>query len=89
MPDPETGEATPIDLSPWADRNPNTLLQLRWYWDNQEALGAVSDAAKSGGPQAANSVAQTIHHLIRDHDVAVSDVSRAVEAQHEACHRGT
>jgi hypothetical protein len=88
MQDPETGSPVHVDLSPWADHDPGTLIQLRWHWENKESLAAITGAASTGGQDAVDSVRGTIHHLIRDHNIAPSQVSRAVEAQHDACHRG-
>ena len=86
MQDPETGSPVYVDLSPWADRDPGTLIHLRWVWENQESLAAITGAASSGGQDAVDSVRGTIQHLIRDHNMAPSSVSRAVEEQHDACH---
>ena len=88
MPDPETGLPVHVDLSPWADREPSTLIRLRWHWENMESLAAVTGAISTGGQDAVNSVRATIQHLIKDHKIAPSQVARAVEAQHDACHRG-
>ena len=88
MNDPETGSPVHVDLSPWADRDPDTLIHLRWQWENKETLAAITGAASSGGQHAVDSVRGRIQHLIRDHNIAPSQVSRAVEAQHDACHRG-
>lgn len=47
MTDPETNADVHIDLTPWADRDPETtIIQLRWYWDDQEAFEEISRASK-------------------------------------------
>lgn len=86
MDDPETGEPTWIDLSPWADRDPEaTVIQVRWLWDSQEALEAVTEAGRSGR---ASAMAAVIRHLIADHGVPRAMVTRIPEAQHRGLHGG-